>query len=187
MAATSDAARSANARGPAPTVVAPVGAGPEPLTLAPVTKDRARRFVGDLHRHNLPPAKTSVFQVGCVDETGNVRGVAIVGYPIARALHDGATLEVWRVCTDGTRNACSMLYGSCKRAAKALGYRRLYTYTLQSEPGASLKASGWVLDAELAERGGWGHHSVARPRVDVDLFGIERAPTAAKYRWRIDL
>ena len=158
------------------------------LTLTAITKDQARRFVGDLHRHNLPPNKANTFQVGCCDADGVIHGVAIVGRPVARALDDGATAEVWRVCTDGTPNACSILYGACQRAAKALGFRRLYTYTLQSEPGASLKASGWRIDAELAARGGWGASSVARPRVDVDLFGNSRSPIETpKYRWIVEL
>lgn len=157
------------------------------LELAPITKVAARRFVGDVHRHNLPPNNMTIGQTSCVDADGVVRGVAIWGIPSARLLNDGFTAEVLRVATDGAPNACSMLYGACKRAAAAAGFRRLFTYTLQSESGASLKASGWVLDAELPERGGWGHHSVARPRVDLDLFGNERTPTGPKLRWRIDL
>lgn len=156
------------------------------LHLAPITKDRARRYIGDVHRHNLPPGHMTTFQIGCIDDTGELRGVAIVGRPSARGLDDGHTAEVLRLATDGAYNACSMLYGACKRAARALGYSRLYTYTLQRESGASLRASGWTLDAELDARPGWGA-SGARPRVDVDLFGNERTPRDPKYRWRIDL
>ena len=61
------------------------------------------------------------------------------------------TLEVTRLCTDGTKNACSFLYGKAARAAFALGYRRIGTYTLPDEGGASLRAAGWKL---IGERGG---------------------------------
>ena len=88
----------------------------------------------------------------------------MVGRPVARMLNDGATLEVNRLCTDGTPNACSMLYGAAWRAAKALGYRRLITYTLPEEGGASLRASGWRL-VGLRGGGSWGRES--RPRTDV--------------------
>jgi hypothetical protein len=149
------------------------------MNLRPVGLDAARRFVGDVHRHNLPP-KFGLFAVGAeVDE--RLVGVAIVGRPVARMLDDGWTCEVVRLATDGTPNACSMLYGAASRAAKALGYRRIYTYTLQSEPGSSLKASGWTLDAELGARKSWDTPS--RPRVQSDLFGNERRPSGPKFRW----
>jgi hypothetical protein len=94
---------------------------------------------------------------------GELRGVAIVGRPVARKLDNGWTLEVNRVCTDGARNACSMLYGAAWRAAKALGFRRLITYTLPEEGGASLRATGWRL---LGERGGGNWNVPTRPRID---------------------
>jgi hypothetical protein len=72
----------------------------------------------------------------------------MVGRPVGRYLDDGMTLEINRCCTDGTRNACTKLYGAAIRAAKALGYKWIYTYTLQSEPGTSLKASNWICDGE---------------------------------------
>ena len=70
----------------------------------------------------------------------------MVGRPVGRYLDDGLTLEVNRCCTDGTKNACTMLYGAATRAAKALGYKRIFTYTRESEPGTSLKASNWACD-----------------------------------------
>jgi hypothetical protein len=88
-------------------------------------------------------------------------------------LDDGWTAEVTRVCTDGTRNACSILYGACWRAARALGYRRLVTYTLAHESGASLRAVGWRL---IGQAGGGSWSRAARPRVD-------RHPTQCKLRW----
>ena len=92
-------------------------------------------------------------------------GVVIVGRPVSRHEDNGWTLEVNRCCTDGERNACSMLYGAAWRAAKALGYKRLITYTLPDEGGASLRASGWKL---LGEAGGGNWNSKTRPRVDSD-------------------
>jgi hypothetical protein len=89
--------------------------------------------------------------------------VVIVGRPVARMLDNGWTLEVNRCCTDGTRNACSLLYGAAWRAAKALGYRRLITYTLPEEGGASLRGAGWK---DLGLRGGGNWNVPSRPRVD---------------------
>lgn len=150
-----------------------------PLTLVPVTRDVARKFVGQHHRHNLPPVMVRI-AVG-VEAGGELVGVATAHNPVARMLDDGRTLEVTRSCTDGTPNVNSMLYGAITRAAKALGFHRLYTYTLATEPGASLKAAGWIRDAELGERPSWDCPS--RPRVQVDLFGEERRPPGPKIRW----
>lgn len=92
-------------------------------------------------------------------------GVAIVGRPVARTLDDGWTLEVTRVATDGTKNACSALYASAWRAARAMGYQRLITYTLPSEGGASLRAAGWRT-VHRTKGGNW--NTPARPRVDTE-------------------
>lgn len=120
------------------------------LALQPINFEDARAFVADLHRHNNPPPGWK-FGVG-VNDGEKLVGVAMVGRPVARHLDDGWTLEVNRVCTDGTRNACSMLYGACSRAARALGYKRLVTYTLKSESGASLRAAGWRVLYEVKDR-----------------------------------
>ena len=116
------------------------------LELRPCDYATAKRFIGLNHRHNKPPTGHK-FSIACYDGD-RLCGVAMVGWPVARMLADGFTVEITRNCTDGTYNACSMLYGACCRAAKALGYRRIITYTLASEPGTSLKASGWRLAAE---------------------------------------
>jgi hypothetical protein len=131
------------------------------LDLTPITLDEANAFVSLHHRHHapVPGAKFCL----AVSEGDTVRGVAIVGRPVARKLDNGWTLEVNRVCTDGARNACSMLYGAAWRAAKALGFRRLITYTLPEEGGASLRATGWRL---LGERGGGNWNVPTRPRID---------------------
>lgn len=109
----------------------------------------AREFVGNFHRHNGAPAGGK-FAVGCSDGIKLV-GVAIASRPVARMLDDGETLEVIRCCVlnDAPKGACSFLYARCWGAAKALGYRRLLTYTLQSESGASLRGAGWRVVAEL--------------------------------------
>lgn len=112
-----------------------------------------------------------VFAVGVTDDEGVLRGVAIVGRPVARHLDNGQTLEVTRSCTDGAPNANSMLYGAAWRAAKALGYTRLITYTQTGESGASLRAAGWRVIAERPARPGW--HAPSRPREE---HGTERMP-----------
>lgn len=102
-------------------------------------------------------------------------GVAIAGNPVARMLNDGLTIEITRCCTDGTRNACSMLYGAVWRAARAMGFRRGITYTLPEEGGASLRAAGWRL---VGEAGGGSWDREGRPRTD-------KHPTQTKLRWEI--
>lgn len=114
------------------------------LGLRPIDFASAAEFAGLHHRHNKPPVGHK-FSVACYAGDKLV-GVCMVGRPIGRYLDDGKTLEVNRYCTDGTKNACTMLYGAAQRAAKALGYSRIVTYTLQSENGASLRASNWICD-----------------------------------------
>lgn len=102
----------------------------------------ANGYVSDLHRHHKPVTGHR-FSVGAYHD-GRRCGVAIVGRPVARALDWKAVVEVLRLCTDGTKNACSFLYGAAARAAAALGYQRIGTYILATEPGTSLKAAGWT-------------------------------------------
>lgn len=131
------------------------------LHLVPVSYAEACRFVEAWHRHNSPPPGHK-FSVGVADAGGVLRGVAMVGRPVARHFDDGLTLEVNRTATDGTKNANSMLYGACARAAFALGYQRLVTYTQAEESGSSLRAAGWRVVAERPVRKGWSAPS--RPR-----------------------
>lgn len=153
------------------------------LEIVPVTFKDACNFVSQHHRHNKPPVGHK-FSVGlrCV-ENGTLVGVAMAGRPVARALDDGATLEVNRTCTDGTRNANSMLYGAVWRAAVAMGYRRCITYTQADESGASLRAAGWVRMAELPPRAGWAastkNEMFKRMRDPVGSGGV------ARVRWQI--
>lgn len=111
------------------------------LKLTSVSLKEANAFVALNHRHHKPVVGHK-FSIGCT-ENGQLVGVAIVGRPVSRYLDDGLTLEVNRLCTDGTYNACSFLYGSAARAAKALGYQKIITYILDTENGTSLRAAGW--------------------------------------------
>jgi hypothetical protein len=141
------------------------------LTLAPIDLDQANAFVARLHRHHAPVIGHK-FSLAAMLGT-DLRGVAIVGRPVSRMRDDGVTLEVTRLCTDGAKNACSFLYGAAARAAFALGYLRIGTYTLPNEGGASLRGAGWKL---IGERGGGSWSREGRPRDD-------KAPTDTKLLW----
>lgn len=149
-----------------------------------MTRDEARAFVRRHHRHNPGRAAAEVLRVG-VAVDGELVGVAIAGMP-ARKLMDGRSLEVTRVCTLGHENACTRLYGAMARAAKALGWLRLYTYTLEDESGASVKAAGFVVDGTVAAAP-YLVRNGARPRYDTNLLGEKVVPDGAKVRWRRDL
>jgi hypothetical protein len=146
------------------------------LEIVPVSLKTAQEFVRQHHRHNKPPIGHK-FSVGLMGG-GVLVGVAVAGRPVARALDDGRTLEVTRTCTDGTRNANSMLYGAVTRAAKAMGYRRLVTYTQAEESGASLRAAGWKIVATLPPRAGWSCPS--RERQDIGSANV------ARMRWEVN-
>lgn len=148
------------------------------LEIRPCDFATAKEFVGEHHRHNKPPAGHK-FSIACYDGE-RLCGVAMVGRPIGRYLDDGMTLEVNRCCTDGTRNACTILYGAATRAAKALGYKRIFTYTLQSEPGTSLKASNWVCDGEAGGTHWTGGRYEGFEQIEMQLM-------EKKIRWHKDL
>lgn len=141
------------------------------LVLYPVKQKDAFAFVAAHHRHHKPPVGW-IFGISARNGTETV-GVIIVGRPVARMLDDGETAEVTRCCTDGSRNCCSLLYGAAWRAAKALGYKRLITYTLAEEAGSSLKGAGWKL---IGERGGGKWSRPSRERLDDH-------PTQLKLLW----
>jgi hypothetical protein len=141
------------------------------LTLVPITISDANEFVRQHHRHHKP-AQGGLFAVACAKE-GEVVGVAMIGRPVSRHFQDGFTAEVTRLATTGERNACSILYAAAWRAARALGYLRLITYTLPEEGGASLRAAGWKL---IGKAGGGSWSCESRPRVD-------RHPLQEKFRW----
>ena len=141
------------------------------LTLCPTTLKAAHEFVRQHHRHHRP-SLGGLFAVA-VATNDAVVGVAVIGRPVARMLQDSWTAEVTRCCTDGTPNTCSMLYSAAWRACRALGYRRLLTYTLNTEPGTSLVAAGWTC---LGEAGGGSWSRPSRPCVDLH-------PLQRKMRW----
>ena len=143
------------------------------LAVVPVTLTEAYAFVSEHHRHHRPPTG-GLFAIGA-SEAEEIVGVVIVGRPVARMLADGWTVEVTRLATDGSRNACSMLYRAAWRAARAMGYRRLVTYTLPEEGGSSLRAAGFRLVGE-AGGGSWSRGS--RPRIDLH-------PLQTKLRWEL--
>ena len=131
------------------------------LELQPIDYQEACLFIQKHHRHHLPPQGWK-FGIG-VNDGNDIVGVITIGRPVARHIDNGSTLEVTRCCTDGTRNACSILYASAWRATRALGYKRLITYILKSERGTSLIAAGWKI---IGECGGGAWNRKGRPRID---------------------
>jgi hypothetical protein len=144
------------------------------LAVVPMTLREARAYVDENHRHHRAP-QGGLFAIGAAEDD-KVVGVVIVGKPVARMLDDDYTCEVTRLASDGSRNVCSMLYRAAWRAARAMGYRRLVTYTLASEPGSSLLGAGFEAVGEVRGRS-W--HTPSRPRVDTH-------PTEDKIRWQVE-
>jgi hypothetical protein len=134
------------------------------LKLRPVTFREACAFVASLHRHNKPP-RGHKFSIGVT------AGDRLVGRPVARWFDDGLTAEVNRTCTDGTMNANSMLYGAAVRAAKAMGYTRVITYTQADEGDGSLRAAGFVRAKELSPRKSWAESSKGHLKAMRDEIG----------------
>ena len=144
------------------------------LQIVPIKQDEAKAFINQNHRHHKAPVG-SIFQIA-VSKNNKIVGVVMVGRPVARTLDNGWTLEVNRLCTDGTKNACSMLYSASWRVAKNLGYKKLITYILSEENGASLRASNWKC---IGEAGGGSWNCKNRPRVD-------KHPTQKKFKFEIE-
>lgn len=171
------------------------------LRLLPlVDLDAANAAVLHFHRHH-DPIERHKFSLGVLDELGGVRGVAIVGTPAARMLDDDYTFEVRRLATDGTKNACSLLYAAALRMLAAGGARRALTYTLASEPGTSLVATGWYLatpqlepaatrEEATVKAASWCRAGRKNPR-EADLFGDRPRQAAVeeedKLRWAVRL
>lgn len=143
------------------------------LYVAPCDLDTANAFVSLHHRHHKPVPGSKI-NLAVIDEQGMMRGVAIIGRPVARKLDDGLTLEVNRVAVDGCPNACSALYGASRKAVFAQGYARLITYTLQSESGASMRGAGWQRVKETEGSKGW----LNRPGRTINAVQILN-----KWRW----
>lgn len=153
------------------------------LDAVPVTLAVANAFVSRWHRHHVPVAGAR-FAVGAIDGAGRLVGVAIVGRPVARMRDDGTRAEITRLCSDGSRNVCSFLMGRASNAAKALGFRQIQTYILDTESGVSLRAAGWRFDA-LGESNPksqrWNRPNSGRVR------GDDQHPLGVKQRWVRDL
>ena len=144
------------------------------LNRQPITLRQANDFIKQHHRHH---SSTRGWKFGIALNDGEkIVGVAVAGRPVSRMLDDGYTLEVTRCCTDGTRNACSMLYNSIWRAGKEMGYRKCITYTLKGEGGHSLKGAGWKVANDNAGGGSWSRKNRKR---------IDKHPTEKKIRWEI--
>lgn len=140
-------------------------AAPDPVTLR-----QAHAFVAAHHRH-LPPPAGHRFSIGAATDTGELVGVVIVGRPVARHLDDGVTAEAIRLATTGPPNTCSLLLAAAWHAARALGYRRLITYTRTDEPGTSLRAAGFHTEATVPANRGW-----SRPGRTRTNHGADRRP-----------
>ncbi len=154
-------------------------AGRLAVDVVPTTLPKANALVAKWHRHHAPiPGGFGWWCVAAVVD-GTVVGVAIAGRPTNRNNDDGQTVEVLRLATDGTPNACSALLGACARAAKAIGARRAITYTLSEESGASLRGAGWVCECEDTGRSWWTHEGTRPPAVKRDH--MERT----KARWSV--
>lgn len=151
------------------------------LRTVPISLTQANEHVAAWHRHNNPVIQC-IFQVGAADDDNVLRSVAIVEYPKGRGnvtedplgwnAYLGVTLEITRLASDGTRNACSILYGACARAAFALGYRCVITYNQDDESGASLRAAGYRIVAKRPARRGWD--TVSRPRDNSKYRSVQR-------------
>lgn len=141
------------------------------MKIVPITLKAANAFVTQYHRHH----KASVghkFSIG-LSENDNLIGVAIMGRPVARGSDNGFTIEVARLCTNGAKNACSMLYQAAARASKELGYKKIQTYILEIESGTSLKASGWKMEA-ITAGGQWKHTDGKERRTDQPIMPKQR-------------
>jgi len=148
------------------------------LIAVPMTLREANNVVENYHRHNKRTSRDGgKFAIGASDT--QLRGVAIVGRPVARLLDDGFTAEVLRTCVipGGPRNVNSFLYGCCWRAWKAMGGRKLITYTLTTESGESLRGAGWTVVAECKPSTGWNREKLGRLREWQEIYG------QAKLRW----
>lgn len=156
------------------------------MKAVPIELKQANAFVEKLHRHHLPVHRDK-FRIGCLNDNNELCGVIQCGRPLSRYLDDGKTLEVVRCCTDGTYNACSFLYSRAARIAKEMGYDKIITYILESEDGASLKASGWYLDADNVDGVNWNVPSRPRDIIEQQLtiFGESKPkyPSEKKKRW----
>lgn len=145
------------------------------LEIRPCHLRDAKEYVRQFHRHSIPPVGGK-FAISCYDGD-RLCGVLISGRPVSRKLDDGETLEIIRCCTDGTYNACSKLYGAACRIGFDMGYKRIVTYTLASEDGSSVRASGFKFDGEAG-----GLYWTGSRRKDYYIAPEEKKNRWVKYR-----
>jgi len=154
------------------------------MKVIPLSLHKANVFVNQYHRHNKKTARNGgKFAVGAHDDCLGLVGVAIVGNPISASFMDGFTAEVLRTCTrpDAPKNTNSFLYGACRRVWQAMGGRRLLTYTLKSESGASLRGAGWFPAAEVPPtKEGWDKKDHIRRH-------LQPVQKLEKIRWESEL
>ena len=145
------------------------------MQVIPLELVEANSVVSAWHRHHQP-CQGHRFSLGLIDDLGIVHGAIIIGRPVARlAGEPRKVLEVTRLVTDGTKNACSMLYSAAARAGKEMGFEKIQTYILdKEETGVSLKASGWSCDG-IAGGGQWKHTDGKKRRTD--------QPIGMKMKW----
>lgn len=142
----------------------------------PMELKDAQNYINTYHRHHQAAHRDKFRVAAMVD--GKIVGVVQVGRPVSRVLDDGKTLEVLRLCTNGEKDVCSFLYGRAARIAREMGYAKIITYILESEPGTSLKASGWTMEADGAGGANWNVPS--RPR-EVVASQLSLFPEKPKY------
>ena len=120
----------------------------------------------------LALSKGKVLDIGCSDGDQLI-GVVIVGRPISRHKEDGFTAEVTRCCIvdSASKGTNSFLYASAWRAWRAMGGRKIISYTLQSESGSSLRGAGWRIlhEVEINKHKGW----LTRPGREFQSASIE--------------
>lgn len=142
------------------------------MKAVPLELKQANEFVDKYHRHHSSVHRDK-FRIGCVDDDGNLVGVVQCSRPVSRVLDDGKTIEVVRLCTDGSRNVCSFLYSRAARIAAEMGYMKIITYILEDENGRSLRSCGWHKECDIK---GHDWNCPSRPRNTT-------APTCDKQRW----
>lgn len=142
------------------------------LRVVPATLAQANDVVARLHRHHKP-ARGHRFSLLAVNKDGVVVGACIVGRPVARMVDQYNVFEVTRLVTDGTKNACSILYAAAARAAQAMGAEKIQTYILDCEPGTSLRAAGWAEEATVVGRD-WNAPSRGGRRTDQPMDDKKR-------------
>ena len=160
------------------------------LTAEPIELKQAQAFINQLHRHHAAAVRDK-FRVAAMQD-GKIVGVAQAGRPVSRNLDDGYTLEVLRLCTNGGKDVCSFLYSRCARIAKEMGYRKIITYILETEPGTSLKASGWTCENSSCGGATWENNTRAKERRKEQQMTFipqkQKYPVGiSKQRWSKDL